>query len=124
MENTTHFEIIDDVLVIHINGELDHHASLYIRQADRIIYEKEIINIVFDFKNTEFMDSSGIGVIMGRYKKIKAFGGKIGAINVGSNVEKILTFSGLNKIVNHYRNLEHALDELSSGVTHNVQGGM
>lgn len=112
MSNKTEFEVIDDILVIHINGELDHHASLYVRQADRIIYEEEIINIIFDFQNTEFMDSSGIGVIMGRYKKIKDFGGKIGAIHVGNNVEKILTFSGLNKIVSHYRNLEDAINEM------------
>ena len=62
------------------------------------------------------MDSSGIGVIMGRYKKIRDFGGKIGVINVSDNVEKILMFSGLNKIVNHYSNIEEGINDMRGGI--------
>ena len=107
-------EVIGNVLVIRISGELDHHNSVEIRNnADEIICKRRIIHILFDFEKTDFMDSSGIGVIMGRYKKIKPFGGKIGVIHAGSNVEKILLYSGLNKIVTHYQGLEEALTEMS-----------
>lgn len=100
------FELRENVLIIHVNGELDHHNSIFIRQkADEIICSRNIKNIVFDFSNTGFMDSSGIGVIMGRYKKVKPLGGMVGVINVGKNVEKILLFSGLNKIVRHLKNI-------------------
>lgn len=96
------FEIRDCVLIVHINGELDHHNSIFIRQkTDELVCSRNIRNIVFDFERTSFMDSSGIGVIMGRYKKVKPLGGSVGVINVGKNVEKILLFSGLNKIVKY-----------------------
>lgn len=108
-------EIRDGILVIRVAGELDHHNSVFIRrEADEVICRMEIVNLIFDFERTTFMDSSGIGVIMGRYKKIKPFGGKIGVIHAGSNVEKILLYSGLNKIVTHYQGLEEALTEMSS----------
>ena len=115
-EQSVEFEISERVLLIKINGELDHHASIYVREADEIICRERIINIIFNFENTSFMDSSGIGVIMGRYKRIRDFGGKIGVINVSDNVEKILMFSGLNKIVNHYSNIEEGINDMRGGI--------
>ena len=55
--------------------------------------------MIFDFEQTEFMDSSGIGVIMGRYKKVAVFGGKVMAIHVNPRMQKIFRISGLHKIV-------------------------
>lgn len=116
MKSDTTMEVIENVLIIHISGELDHHNSVDIRQkADEIICNKGIVNILFDFEGTEFMDSSGIGVIMGRYKKVKNFGGIIGSVNTRKNVEKILFFSGLNKIVRHYDSIESAVGEMKGG---------
>ena len=54
---------------------------------------------MFDFEDTEFMDSSGIGIIMGRYKKVAPLGGKIYAINVGKQVARILELSGMSRLV-------------------------
>lgn len=96
----TKYEIVDNVLIIHVNGDLDHHSALKIRKvADEKIYENVVKDIIFDFENTEFMDSSGIGVIMGRYKMVKSIGGKVYVTNVKRNIDKIITFSGLNKII-------------------------
>ena len=61
------------------------------------------------------MDSSGIGVIMGRYKMVHSLGGKVAVINVGRNVEKILLFSGLNKIIKKYDSMENAIADLNGG---------
>lgn len=114
--NKTEFEVRNNVLVIHVNGELDHHNSVFIREhADDIICQKRIMNIIFDFENTEFMDSSGIGVIMGRFKKVSSFGGTVGVINVRKNVEKILLFSGLNKIIRHYDSINNAEIDMNGG---------
>ena len=114
--NSTKFDLMDNVLVIHVNGELDHHNSVVIRErADEIICTRGVINILFDFEKTEFMDSSGIGVIMGRYKKVKDFGGIVGVVNVGKNVEKILLFSGLNKIIRYYDSAESAVRLIRGG---------
>ena len=112
----TEFEIMKKILVIHVNGELDHHNSVFIRErADEIICGKRITNIIFDFGQTEFMDSSGIGVIMGRYKKVHSLGGAVGVINVKKNVEKILLYSGLNKIIRHYENIKDAEMDMNGG---------
>lgn len=112
----TEFEVLSNMLVIHVNGELDHHNSVFIRErADEIICEKGIMNIIFDFDRTEFMDSSGIGVIMGRYKKVSGFGGMVGVVNVRKNVEKILLYSGLNKIIRHYDSIKNAEMDMNGG---------
>ena len=58
-----------------------------------------VSNVVFDFEDTRFMDSSGIGIIMGRYRKISCFGGKVYAINVGKQILRILKLSGMNRLV-------------------------
>ena len=55
--------------------------------------------MVFDFEATRFMDSSGIGIIMGRYKKIACFGGKVFAIHADRQIKRILYMSGMHKII-------------------------
>lgn len=54
---------------------------------------------MFDFENTKFMDSSGIGVIIGRYKKISYFGGKIFAVNADARIKRTLMICGLHKVI-------------------------
>lgn len=94
------FQVIKSCLVIRMPKELDHHQSVRIREmADEQIDGKEISHVIFDFEQTEFMDSSGIGVIMGRYKKVAVFGGKVMAIHVNPRMQKIFRISGLHKIV-------------------------
>jgi stage II sporulation protein AA (anti-sigma F factor antagonist) len=91
-------------------AELDHHISVEVREElDAIITEHNIKNIIFDFKNMKFMDSSGIGVVIGRYKKIAKDGGKVGVINVSTQVKKIFDLSGMNKIIGVYNTYEDAV---------------
>ena len=71
MHEDASFDIVGRNLIIRLNCELDHHISEQIRKRiDNIIDTKAIKNIIFDFEKVSFMDSSGIGVIMGRYKKV------------------------------------------------------
>lgn len=113
----TDFEVKDNTLVIHVNGELDHHNAVFIRSiADEKIYKNQIKNVIFDFEKTGFMDSSGIGVIMGRYRMVNSLGGIVCVTNVKNNVDKILLFSGLNKIVRKYVNVETAINDISGGI--------
>ena len=94
------FKIIDNYLMVRLPEEIDHHKSGYISQtADKYILNHKVCNIVFDFEATKFMDSSGIGIIVGRYKKIACFGGKVYAIHADRQIQKILYISGLNKVV-------------------------
>lgn len=96
----SNYEIKEGVLTVCLEEELDHHNVENIRNnIDEIILKNEVRDIVFDFKKTTFMDSSGIGLILGRYRMLKTVGGKIKVKNFGVNIERILMVSGLYKIV-------------------------
>jgi stage II sporulation protein AA (anti-sigma F factor antagonist) len=93
-------EVKGNILIIYVPEELDHHCAEKIRiESDRILTKQNIRQIVFDFRRTVFMDSSGIGVIMGRYRNINLLGGRVKAIHVGEQVEKILRISGIYKVI-------------------------
>ena len=94
------YEVQENCLTIFLPKELDHHNAEDIRKkADRLIEKNHIKYVIFDFKNTNFMDSSGIGVIMGRYKMIYLLGGEVWAVHANERMKKILTMSGEAKII-------------------------
>lgn len=93
-------ESIGTTLIVKLSGEIDHHTSAELKnEVDREISRRNIVNLVLDFDEVTFMDSSGIGVIAGRYKQIQARGGKTMIIRVKPQVDKILEISGLKKIL-------------------------
>jgi len=97
------YQVSENCLTIYLPNELDHHnAELIRREADRQIERKHIKYVIFDFADTNFMDSSGIGVIMGRYKKVSLIGGEVWAMNANERVRKILVMSGVTKIMQIY----------------------
>ena len=94
------FKVIDNYLMIKMPREVDHHmAGAICRKADAFLMSEKVSNIVFDFEATKFMDSSGIGIIAGRYKKIAYLGGKVFAVHADSQIRRILYISGLNKMI-------------------------
>ena len=94
------FEFKEAVLTIHLPQELDHPQSDRIRkETDRIMSRAYIKKIIFDFENTEFMDSSGIGVVIGRCRNMNYSGGKVVAENMNERIRKIFVVSGLHKLV-------------------------
>lgn len=104
------YDINGRCLIIRLTKELDHHTAVLIREkADRIIDRNNIKHIIFDFSESTFMDSAGIGVIMGRYKKIIFIGGKAAVANVNSTIDRIFRISGLYKIIEKYDSVETAL---------------
>lgn len=93
-------ENIGTTLVVKIEGEIDHHTAPMLREkVDRELNSKNIVNLVLDFDGVSFMDSSGIGVIAGRYKEIHARGGKVMIIRVKPQVDKILELSGMKTLL-------------------------
>jgi len=94
------FQVIDGCLLIRMPEEIDHHKAGYLcENADRYLVRDDVRNVVFDFERTRFMDSSGIGIVMGRYRKISCFGGQVYAIHADRQIQRIFRLSGLNKIV-------------------------
>ena len=93
----------ENCLTIFLPQEVDHHNAEEIkREADKLIERKHIKYVIFDFQKTDFMDSSGIGVIMGRYKKVCMFGGEVWAAHTSERIKKILKMSGAAKIMQIY----------------------
>lgn len=104
------FEVMNQCLIIRLYEELDHHKAISLREeSDKIISGKYIKDIIFDFTGSEFMDSSGIGVIMGRYKKVIFAGGKVAVTGVNQSVDRIFKLSGLYKIIHRFDSVEDAV---------------
>lgn len=98
--NEEQFKVIEDYLCVKMPKEVDHHnASGLSKKVDEFIYAQKINHVVFDFEGTEFMDSSGIGILAGRYKKIQCFHGKVYVINADKQIRRILLLSGIQKYV-------------------------
>ena len=103
------YEVKGEMLVIRLKTDLDHHTALTVREsADTLLARSHAKHILFDFTGVEFMDSSGIGVIMGRYRQVIFRGGRVGVMGVGANVDRIFKLSGLYKIVERYKTAEEA----------------
>ncbi|WP_069649356.1 anti-sigma F factor antagonist [Caloranaerobacter ferrireducens] len=107
------FYVTGKTLVVGFSGELDHHTAENIRkEIDNYYDEKMLKNIVLDLDNLNFMDSSGIGLILGRYKKAMNNDGKLLLVNASARVKKILEMSGITKIIKIYDSVNNALDNI------------
>jgi len=107
----TEYEVQKRTLVIHVGGDLDHHVAEQIReQADQLIEQRKILHVIFDFSRSNFMDSSGIGVIMGRYRKVCYAGGRVSVTGVAGRMDKVFRMSGLDRIVRRYDRLEDVIE--------------
>jgi len=87
-------------LIVRLKGELDHHTAQLLRDSVEKELEKENVqDLILNMENLTFMDSSGIGVILGRYKQVKAKGGKTVICGAGLHIQKILQMGGVLKII-------------------------
>ena len=97
------YQVQENCLTLYLPSEVDHHNAEEMRKnADALIERNHIKFVIFDFEMTDFMDSSGIGVIMGRYKIIRLVGGEVWAVHANARIKKILTMSGMTKIMQIY----------------------
>lgn len=100
-------------LIVGIDGEIDHHTSEEIRNKIEKEYSRSgCKNLIFNFKKVNFMDSSGIGMVIGRYKYICERNGAVAVVEVNENIDRIFSISGLYKIIRGYQSLEEALENL------------
>lgn len=94
------FDEEDKKLCIQITEEIDHHTTEKLRR--KIDYEITRFmprKVVFDFSKVSFMDSAGIGLIIGRYKLAKMLGGSTKIINSSKSIKKVLEMSGVVRII-------------------------
>lgn len=91
---------VRNTLVVRVKGELDMLVAEEMRQAiDKRLEEKDIKNLILNLEKVTFIDSSGLGAIIGRYKKMQAADGRMFIVGARPQVEKILYFSGIHKLV-------------------------
>ena len=94
------YQVQENCLSIYLPREVDHHNADEIRkEADAVISRNHIRYVIFDFDRTDFMDSSGIGIILGRYNQLKAVNGSVMVIGMKPLVAKVFELSGLSQII-------------------------
>lgn len=87
-------------LTISVGGEIDHHNAAALRlEADQAIREARAPNVRLDFGDVTFMDSSGVGFVLGRYKTVESYGGVLEAANLSERIYSMMKLAGLEKLV-------------------------
>ncbi|MBQ4603847.1 MAG: STAS domain-containing protein, partial [Clostridia bacterium] len=83
-----------------LSGEIDHHNASALRfEADEAIQSALTSNIRLDFGEVTFMDSSGIGFVLGRYRLAESFGATIEVVNLSARLYMMMKLAGLEKLV-------------------------
>ena len=82
-----------------LDGEIDHHSASVIRAGidDAVVLRRPEL-LILDFEGVSFMDSSAIGLVMGRYKLMKTIGGKIRVQNLSPGAYKVMCLAGIERL--------------------------
>lgn len=97
-------------LVVRLEGELDHHAADNLReQIDTKLTRDGFLNVLFNFAGVRFMDSSGLGMVLGRFRLVSERGGKVLACSLNSRVRRVFDLSGLERLIPVYQSEQDAL---------------
>lgn len=93
-------EFTGTILKIKLRGEIDHHSAVAVRVAiDDMIRSKRPAELLIDMSAVDFMDSSGLGLIMGRYNTMKEIGGQVAVLDPTPATEKIMNLAGMERII-------------------------
>ena len=104
------YEAKGQTLIIHLPKELDHHNCRNLKyETDLLMAENYITRLVFDFSDTRFMNSSGIGILLNRYKQVRSSGGSACFYGAGPQVVRVLKVAGVLGLMKRYESREEAL---------------
>ncbi|MCR4614746.1 MAG: anti-sigma factor antagonist [Clostridiales bacterium] len=82
-----------------LTGEIDHHNSAVIREIiDQAVRKQQPQLLIMDFGGVTFMDSSGVGLVMGRYRTVQNYGGKIEVANLSKQYYRVMRLSGIERL--------------------------
>lgn len=106
-------ELKKDTLFVRPGGELDLSIADFLRNnLEEYLDREPIVNIVFNLEKVSFVDSSVLGVLLGRYKRISKKGGRVFIVSPQPQVRKILELSGLLRIMSEFASEAEALLKL------------
>ncbi len=109
-------EKFGNCLAVAISGELDHHNAAPLREKiDNELLSRSAKNLIIDLSRLELMDSSGIGLIMGRYKLVSSLEGQVVVTGAAPSVKKVIELSGLGKLVLMCETSAEAIKKLKGG---------
>ena len=90
----------EDVITVILHGEIDHHGAVGVRgDIDALIYEERPKKMLLDMSDIDFMDSSGLGLVMGRYALMQKTGGEFALKAPNPRIKKIFELAGLGRII-------------------------
>lgn len=88
-----------EVLTVYLQGEIDHHSAKSMREEiDSAVNFNMPSLLILDFSEVTFMDSSGIGLVMGRFKNLQKSGAKLNLSNLSGNIYKIMKLAGIDRL--------------------------
>jgi len=88
------------VLLLRVSGEIDHHSAKDVRESiDRELFYYRPDTLIMDMSSVGFMDSAGLGLILGRYTKIKELGGTLRILNPTDEIRRLLELAGTAKLI-------------------------
>lgn len=88
-----------EVLTVYLSGEIDHHSAKGMREEiDKAIEYGMPSLLILDFSDVTFMDSSGIGLVMGRYRMLQKTGSTLNLVNLPENIYKIMKLAGIERL--------------------------
>ena len=86
-------------LTAYLDGEIDHHTAREIREKiDSELEGGNVKLLIIDFRDVTFMDSSGIGLVMGRYRQMKFYDGELQVVNTSPQIYKVMRVAGLDRL--------------------------
>lgn len=98
-----------DRLLVGLDGELDHYCAQSVRrELDGMLRDPTVRQLILDFSGLTFMDSSGIGVILGRYRMLRERGGSVAVIHMNDHVSRIFHMSGMDRVIHQLDKVQEA----------------
>lgn len=94
------YEARAESLVIHVNGEIDHHSAVKVRtEIDERILSERPQKVLMELSQVDFMDSSGLGLIMGRFALLKKYGATLAVLDPSPAVMKMIKLAGMERMI-------------------------
>jgi len=107
--------IANDALVVKFSGDVDNLVSeSYKNKLETLINENKYKKVIMDFSSVTFIDSSGLGLILGRYNQLKKYNGTLYMSGVSKQTEKIFNIAGIWTIIDKYENINQALKKVGA----------
>ncbi|MGI6727567.1 MAG: STAS domain-containing protein [Anaerovoracaceae bacterium] len=105
------FEMIEDILIAFLSGELDHHSSGKVREIiDQTFDTFQAKHLILSFREITFMDSAGVGVVIGRFNKVKKRNGLLAVVDCNDYINRIFEMAAIYTIASYFPTVEEGVE--------------